>query len=133
MGALMLWMPMLAAAWAAAQGSKVMDCCKGGMCPMGMMHSKMKMGHNSSNKATAEEMPMECQHHGKMGMCNCAMSCRSENSRVLMTSVIFVLPEPTDVSHLLGARMLSAALESTETEQPFEPPYPPPRTSPLSL
>ncbi len=100
---------------------------------MGMMHSKMKMGHNSSNKATAEEMPMECQHHGKMGMCNCAMSCRSENSRVLMTSVIFVLPEPTDVSHLLGARMLSAALESTETEQPFEPPYPPPRTSPLSL
>ncbi len=96
---------------------------------MGMMHSRMKMGHSSSGKAMAEEMPMDCQHRGKMGMCNCSMSCRSESSRVLTTNVIFVLPEPARVLHPVDARMLLATLESTETKQPFEPPYPPPRAS----
>jgi len=98
---------------------------------MGMMHSKMR--HTSPHKTMAEEAPMECEHHGKTGICNCSMSCGSQISRALTTPVIFVLPEPARGSQPFDAGKLSANIWPAAFEQSFEPPYPPPRTLVFSL
>lgn len=131
MGMAMLWAPMLAAAWDATWGANVMDCCKGGMCPVGMMHSKMR--HASPRQGTTEQAPMNCEHHGKSGMCDCSMACGSDSGRVLTAGVIFVLPGPARISQPIDARTLSSNNPLASFEQPFEPPYPPPRTPLFSL
>ncbi|MGA2300028.1 MAG: hypothetical protein ABSG77_04955 [Candidatus Acidiferrum sp.] len=123
---ILLWTPLWAMAWQ-ADG---MDCCKGGMC---MAHRHSKPDADRPQQTGAEETPMDCEHHGGSGLSNCSMACCQENSQILATPAIFVMPEPATICLPSKATTAPSNFAATEFVQSFAPPSPPPRMPLLSL
>jgi len=122
----LLWAPLWSAAWHAGG----MICCNGAMCPI---HGHSTPNRPSPQRTTPEKTPIECEHHGGIGLTNCSVSCSHESSPLLTTAVIFVLPEPVAISIPASVMAGPASVSSAEFAQSFEPPSPPPRIALFSL
>ena len=117
----MLWAPL----WATAWQTDGMDCCKGGMC---MAHGQ-GMTHRTSEDSGAkqESAPMDCGHVKHAGLTTCGMNCCHEEESSVVAAVIFVLPEPIQISEPAEARQACEHGRTLISSYLFEPPSPPPR------
>lgn len=117
----LLWSPMLAAAWQTGG----MACCEGGMCGV---HAHVKTNHSRAQ----HNQHMNCEHHGGTETADCSMSC-GQGSHSLTSAVIFVLPAPAIFSQPARPIAASSAFVPAEFVRSFEPLSPPPRPSFSSL
>lgn len=127
---LLLWTPMLAAAWQAGG----MACCAAGMCPV---HGHSKTNHSSPQQPAVPEAPMNCGHSGPTSeshseMTRCSMSCCHENGQSLTAAGIFILPGAVALSKPAIVLAVPRQLAATDFVQSAKPPSPPPRISLLS-
>jgi hypothetical protein len=120
----LLWGPLWASAWHG------MTCCNGGMCPI---HGHSTPNQPRPQRTAPEKTPIECEHHGGIGLTNCSMSCSHESSPFLTTAVIFLLPDPVAISQPARAMAAPSNFSPAEFGQSFEPLSPPPRFVLFSL
>jgi hypothetical protein len=89
--ALLLWSPLLAAAWQSVE----MSCCIAGMCPA--------HGHTSDQRrqpASSQQHPMTCDHQAGSNLLECSMSCCHTEPRSFVASIVFVVPSTVALSRL---------------------------------
>lgn len=94
-----------------------------------MAHRHTKPDAAGSQKAGAEETPVNCEHHGGSGLSDCPMDCCRESSPTLAPSAVFVIPEPAKIDQPCEATIAAETFAATEFVQSFAPPTPPPRLS----
>jgi hypothetical protein len=117
-----LWMPVLAAAW----NAHVMACCDGKMCTtQGHRHSKPT--EKPSGEAAA---PMDCGHSQNASTMSCAMSCCHEQEQFTSAGTIFVLPEAAPRAELSLAESSVLLPDAKQIASLFGPLSPPPRSNP---
>jgi len=116
---LLLWTPMWASAWM-ARGTA---CCAGNICAV---HGHGKT--NSPRKSEATKNEMECEHPRGAGVA-CSMSCCHKEGASLVSSSVYVLPEPVEISAPPETVNSTVALKHEEVLQVFAPPSPPPKSS----
>ena len=88
------------------------------------------MGHTSGNEDVGQEgAPMDCGH-GHAGLAACEMKCCHDAGATFVAAVIFVMP---------GQMKIAAPMEASDSREKaqaviasilFEPPCPPPRSTP---
>jgi hypothetical protein len=120
---LLLWAPMWGSAWQARE----MACCTGNICAV---HGHAKTQPSRTGGATRHEAAAtECEHTKGAGMAACTMSCCHEQSSSVVSSAVYVLPEPAVLA--LPAKTLNPTdvMSYEEVLQSFAPPSPPPKTS----
>jgi hypothetical protein len=76
-----------------------------------------------------EKSKTECQHSQGAGMAACSMSCCREEGASVVSSGVYVLPEPVRISAPAETVNSTVALKHDEVLQVFAPPSPPPKAS----
>jgi hypothetical protein len=74
---------------------------------------------------------MECDHGSKSGVMPCRMSCCHDQDYPLTGAVVFVLPNPTNISAAMEVTTAELEPQAHATAHLFEPPSPPPRSHSL--
>jgi hypothetical protein len=117
----LLWTPL----WATAWQDEGMACCDGKMCAA---HGHA-MAQNSSGNVdeTQESAPMDCGHEKHAGLMGCGMKCCHDQGSSIVAAVIFVLPEPVEISAPAETSRAREQAQDVITPLLFEPPSPPPR------
>ena len=114
--AILLYMPLFAAAWQA----RAMNCCDGTQCAV--------HGHASSKHGTKAGAAMECAHPGAPALMDCKISCCEERERPMSAGIVFVMPVAARISEMVQAETLPISLNATVFSSAVEIPSPPPRT-----
>jgi hypothetical protein len=120
--AVLLWMPMLAAAWSA----HVMACCDGKMCAaQGHSHGKLAQ----QRAANETDAPMDCGHSQNGSLTSCAMSCCHEQEQVSSQGMVFVIPEVAGQNVCFTTDPSVRLADVKQIAVLFGPLSPPPRNS----
>jgi len=120
--AVLLWMPMLAAAWSA----HMMACCDGNMCTaQGHSHGK----HAQQRAASETDAPMDCGHSQNGSMMSCAMSCCLEQEQISVQGMVFVIPEVAGLNVPLPTEPSVPLADAKQIVVLFGPLSPPPRNT----
>jgi hypothetical protein len=84
---------------------------------------------SSPGKSEATKNDMECEHPRGAGMVACSMSGCHKEGASLVSSSVYVLPEPVEISAPPETVNSTVALKHEKVLQVFAPPSPPPKGS----
>ncbi len=120
LGVALLYAPLAGAAWA----GHAMTCCAADHCNIPQHHHQKTPARLASSG--------DCEHDGR-GLAACSMSCCQNPDNVVVTAMIFVLPQLSFASAAIVGIGVPEFAHALEIPRSIEPLSPPPRVTRAAL